>query len=233
MKMSTTNRNHNYTLDNTKKNGEVLYYPGAGMDYGPFIRFSEQIDVKTVIYTDYGMKKGKATEFLSAIPGWSTEQVSNLQPQDLGLVASWEQFWPVDPESRKFAKPDSAFGLRARLVRQHDGVSVDFIYLATEAVQTYANLLLAGLCPTIVVLQDHGFGANWTKFGGPAELFGQAQVALPRYLLVAKGTDVWPGYARVSNGRVDAGQMHSFERAIFERMSGDETAGTCSRTQLL
>jgi hypothetical protein len=221
------------TPDNTKKNGEILYYPGAGTDYGPFIRFSEQTALKTVIYADYGTKKDKATEFLSAIPGWSVEQVSNLQPQDLGLVASWEQFWPVDPESRKFAKPDSAFGLRAKLVRQHDGISVDFIYLATEAAQTYANLLLAGLRPTIVVLQDHGFGGNWTKFGGHAELFEQAQVALPRYLLVAKGTGVWPGYTQISGGHADAGQMHSFERAIFELESRDETAETCCRSQAL
>lgn len=223
MKTSTTNRNH--TSDNTKTSGEILYYPGAGTDYGPLIRFSGPTEVKTVIYADYGMEKEPVIQFLSSIPGWSVGPMSDLQPLDLGLVASWEQFWPVNPKSRKFANPASAFGLRAKLVRQQDGVSVDFIYLATEAVQTYANLLLAGLRPTIMVLQDHGFGGNWTQFGGNAELFKHAKGALPRYLLVGQNTEVWPGYAPVSGGRVDAGQMHAFERVIFELISGDATAG--------
>jgi hypothetical protein len=69
--------------------------------------------------------------------------------------------------------------------------------------------------PYAVVVQDHGFGGNWTTFGGDGSpLWSLARRgALPKWLLVADNTTPWPDYQVASN--TDCGGMNASPRRLF------------------
>jgi hypothetical protein len=67
-----------------------------------------------------------------------------------------------------------------------------------------------------VVLQDHGFGGNWNRFGRDGRLHQYARENLPRLLYVAPNTTPWPGY--VPRSCLGNGEgIHESRRAIFLR----------------
>ena len=195
----------------------ILYYPGSGTDYGPFRLFAENSNVTTVIYADYRVTEHEARQFITHLPGWQLEgEIERLEP-DFFRADWWEDFWPDDPASRENAGPPTAFALRATLSRSTK--SVEFLFLATEAIQTFSILAESGLVPTMVVLQDHGFGCGWAKFGGESNLFTSASsVGLPQLLLVAANTAPWPGYGRASESTEYDEQMPTHPRALFRRV---------------
>ena len=95
----------------------------------------------------------------------------------------------------------------------------DAVYLGTEGIGTYERLLEAGFVPDAVVLQDHGFGANWSSFGGTREMFHAARHrdAWPRVLLVGAQTSHWNGYVPITDPRPYAGNVFNLARALFVR----------------
>jgi hypothetical protein len=115
-----------------------------------------------------------------------------------------------------FSNPSNGRGIQCSLNMPNG--SLKFIFLRTEAHQTYANLLDTELQPDIVVLQEHGFGCNWQDFGGQSAMHSAAAITrnLPRWLFVAENTKPWPGYEQVETFAVQDGQMHAHGRALFE-----------------
>jgi len=73
--------------------------------------------------------------------------------------------------------------------------------------------------PFAVVLQDHGYGGNWTTFGGGGALEQLATRTgrLPQYILVAENTEAWSGYLPVDGTVVGGGGMHRFDRQVWRR----------------
>ena len=191
-----------------------LYYPGSGTDDGPFRLFAENSKVATVIYADYLVSEHDARHFITHLPGWQLEGAITRPEPGFFRARTWEDFWPDDPLSRRAAGPQSAFALRATL--SHSTRTVEFLFLGTEAIQTFSILAKSRLLPTFVVLQDHGFGNNWAKFGGESNLFTRASLAgLPQLLLVATNTDPWPGYEQASEF---IAQEDQHGRALFRRV---------------
>lgn len=73
--------------------------------------------------------------------------------------------------------------------------------------------------PYAVVLQDHGWGGNWTKFGkgGDLETLASSTVRLPQFLLVAANTDAWNGYSAIDGVTIGGGGMHGSQRQLWRR----------------
>lgn len=203
--------------------GEVLYYPGCGSDYGPLVHFAQTTKLKAVVYVDYLLKVADIKAMLhTACRGLHIpvpERFSVLRPRQLG-VADWSHFWHESPRSKQFFGPTHGTGFQCQL--ELPSGTASFVFLRTEGHQTYANLLNTPLQPSIVVLQDHGFGCNWTNFGDESPMFEAAerQRSLPRKLFVAEGTRPWPGYHQTGDYDYQRGQMHNFARAVFERYRG-------------
>ena len=199
--------------------GKILYYPGAGTDKSPIELFFNNTDVETIIYADYQIGRSDIEGMLMNIEGWFMDEISpiaynELIPKDFKRD-SWEEFWPANIESREFANPDNAFGLSAKLYNA-DGVYKRFIHLRTEAIQTYSILIENGLNPDIIILQEHGWGGNWSVFGGEdSPLYENAINTLPEYIFVAgnSNTKPWPNYYRVSDYEIYLPSQH--ERALF------------------
>lgn len=199
----------------------VLYYPGSGTDFGPIQLFAKNANVvvSKVVYADYCHRIDQRTErdYVPRIDEWNTARIQRLGREYFG-AAAWDDFWPEDAQGREFSIPEQAFAFTTYLSRPN-AANIEFIFLATEATQTFSVLVRAGIIPTAIVLQDHGWGLNWRSFGGESILW-QAAVdlnALPKLLFVADDTDPWPEYRKVSSSHVYPGQDHAHARAIFRR----------------
>ncbi len=200
--------------------GCVLYYPGSGFDLGPLRTLAatahSSVKISTVIYSDYLVEVSTLKARLRSLHKGPHLEFREVTPQQLGHD-HWEAFWSSDLRSYRFAHPNDARGFECDITFQN-GRHVKFIYLRTDAVQTYVNLLNTPLQPDMVVLQDHGFGGNWTQFGGEHEMFQAAaqQGALPSWLYVADNTRCWPGYTAMGESIRDKGQMHSHTRRFHQ-----------------
>jgi hypothetical protein len=199
------------------RDGLVLYYPGAGTDYGPLQHFAQELDLAVAVYVDYLITPNLIHQMLRSV----SPQVPELRcfsPKHLGL-RRWADFWPDHEDSRMFARPTRAFGLQCDL-QIHPDHTTRLIYLATEGHQTYQNLLGTVLQPDLVVLQDHGFGGNWRDFGGESPMYRMAHAAgaLPLWVFSAGlNTQVWPGYEWAGQSLLLPGQMHDYERHLHRR----------------
>jgi hypothetical protein len=174
-----------------------LYYPGSGTDIAPLKLFTRRGLVSTVIYSDYTFTQDKVEHLLAALDGWSIQCQVLLNSQDFG-VSAWAQFWPADLAAHEAGNPENAFCKSAVLYHASTRMRINFIALATEGTETLARLLDIGLNPAVVVVQDHGFGCNWTTFGGLSTLYEIARNKTPNFIYVAENTKPWPSYEQVS-----------------------------------
>ncbi len=198
------------------REGQVLYYPGAGTDYGPLQHFALNMDLAVAVYVDYLIKPEMIRDMLRSL-STTTPELQRVSPRDLACQV-WADFWPDDSRSLLFAKPSRACGFMCDL-QIHPERSTRLIYLATEGHKTYQNLLGTRLQPDLVVLQDHGFGGNWRDFGGFSPMYRMARAAsaLPPLLFSAgENTQVWPGYQAIGEPVLLRGQMHQYERRLYQ-----------------
>lgn len=95
--------------------------------------------------------------------------------------------------------------------------AVLFVYLWTEAIQTYYNLWSSRTdAPFAAVVQRHGMGGQWTMLDGDC-LFYAVATKLPEYLYVGDlGSVPWPNYVPVTRPRVDEYSMHRSKRVLFK-----------------
>lgn len=88
-----------------------------------------------------------------------------------------------------------------------------------DGIMTYYDLFSReyGKAPWILLLQDHGFGGNWDRFGhgGAMEKIALETGTMPEILLCADNTHPWRGY-RLMNREVEAstGGMYGNHRYI-------------------
>lgn len=93
----------------------------------------------------------------------------------------------------------------AGLADDHGPSRIAFLHVQCDAVWLYWNLWTrsgrqARPTPYAILLQDHGYGGNWTTFGRGGALHGLVKAArrFPEWLLVASNTKVWPDYEPAS-----------------------------------
>ena len=195
----------------------VMFYPGTGADHGPLIHFAQELGYTHFVFADYDVDENDALAFLHNIPGWKVmpSSLRRLSPEDFGQ-RDWGAFWhrecPVEPQV-------SPFGTECVLMSQ-EGRRVMVRYLGVDAFGCLEVLLTTpGWHPDAITLQDHGFGGNWSTFGGRSQMFDAARQAdcLPELLLVGDGTEPWPGYEAFGEARVTPGQMHGHARRMYRR----------------
>ena len=101
------------------------------------------------------------------------------------------------------------------------------LHVCAEAIWIYWNFWSrCNFSPYGILLQDHGMGGNWTKFGyseeadTPLFALANASKAFPNWALVGDNTNCWPSYdldpSDISNA-VEVGAMHAHIRHLFRR----------------
>ena len=202
----------------------IIYYPGAGEDSGPIELFLSSSDEGLIaVYADYHAEEEQIERLVRKLTKdnlYDAPKITRLTVDDFG-VKSPRSFLPsrsgctecewvrLQLETSQL-KGSKFFGLRF-FFRQ---LNLTLIYLKTEAIQTLKVLHKNNLSPDLIVLEDPNYGGEWTAFGGDSKLF-KAASDKPRLIYVANNTQPWPGYVRVTDGRVDNSSEHRQERSLY------------------
>lgn len=208
---------------------KTIYYPGAGLDFSSFYVFSHYSNIQSVYFVDYL----NVEEYLPirSMMDNRADQLAVLSPQDFNKTM-WSEFWANELEHMEWVfgadnNSENAWGRKVAFKHpKKTEQNFDFYYLGTEGVKTAEILLENKIYPNLVVLQDHGYGGNWTSFGGAdSPLYKVMSNHLPEYLLAATpdtegNTHIWPGYEKVAQPNPPSGNPQHFnQRSLFKRVS--------------
>ena len=209
----------------------VVYYPGSGTDGQAFELFCGTHSVHCVLHIDLytsasDIQRELAPDHPHHLKGYSPCVQIVLAPADAAALLSLNPELCPDGQD-----PVVMSALWTVLERQqgfgdeHGPERIAFLHIQAEAVWVCRNVWGAlDRRPFAVVVQDHGFGGGWTRFGGRESPLYQYQFqrrrSLPRWLIVAENTRKWPTYYPASDPTPPAGMGHHRRMLFRKRISG-------------
>ncbi len=205
----------------------IVYYPGSGTDGHAFELLCGMHSVHCVLHIDYDTS---AIDVKRALSPGSPHHIAGYRPcvQSLLTQADAAAFLALQPELCPHCRESFVrSALWTVLERQqdfddqHGPKRIAFLHVQADAIWVCCSVWSAlDRSPFAVVIQDHGYGGNWTTFGGensPLYTFQRKpQQAFPRWLLVAENTDPWPGYYEASDPTPPAG-MGPHRRKLYRQ----------------
>jgi len=232
----------------------VVYYPGAGFDGHPLKVFGGACVASCFIFADYGFVRTVTADTIEEHfrdehhrqhpRGYRPICVMRLRERDLAPFG-WTPHVRLDmrrPGGMRaavpFGGPFAIFGVFERkegFGEEHGADRLAILYVGGDGIATFDALFCQDIRqppPFAVLLQDHGFGGNWTHFGGEGLLWELARAhARPDWLLVGRNTAPWPGYERVSTATGPAGmnRMIRFLCRWRGNRSGGAACGSLAR----
>ena len=213
----------------------TVFYPGSGLDGHPVELFGSAHACHCFVHADYMVTREELHEELRS-PGFRGYRIAalvGLSADDL-VPGGWTPHLLPD-EYREvkygFTDPGQAFAELVVLERMagfdddHGPRRLAVLFLYADAVAAYDALYYQEAHgrrpPFAILLQDHGFGGQYTPFGADGLLHRVAERRgrLPDLLLVGEPpTKPWPGYARIPGLSPSVGgSMHRFDRYLHRR----------------
>lgn len=218
-------------------NSRVVFYPGSGIDAHPVRLFGSSHSAHCFLYADYSQSRKALMQRLDnprqCFKGYHTLTRVHLRQND--LVNHWTSH--VHPTEFNYAYASvPPFGFFEVLERdpdfddEHGGNRLAILFLGADGIATYdalfcqANRLSA---PFAALIQDHGFGGNYSSFGrnGLLEKIAFRTGVFPSYLLVAEDSQEWEGYRLIPGLTSDMGGMHGTARALYTRKDVSDFGG--------
>ncbi len=191
----------------------VGYYPGSGFD-GMLIKVGNKShSVHSFLYVDYLISKDKMVSHLSepgCILGYHSIGRIEWQENDLMPIGQYPLNIDKKPISKlsfvdPSIKPYCFTEIMERDADRHEDWGAQrfaVTFLFADGIATYYQLFCKeyNKGPWIMLLQDHGFGGNYDKFGkdGLLDAIIMRNDIRPHYVLCAENTQIWQGYERVS-----------------------------------
>jgi hypothetical protein len=214
----------------------VVFYPGAGDDGSPVRFFGSRHLAHTFIYADYGVGRAEVERALveRSFRGYRQLDRVELTADDLRVRELRYHLAPDDIDHRdRFAadrmRPHEApFGFIEVLERTaaagdaHGPARLAILFLYADGHAAYDGLFCQDWStpPYAVVVQDHGFGGDYSSFGddGLMHRIATRTGRLPRYLWCAdRQSRPWRGYEPVPGVPVELGGVHGMPRTLYER----------------
>lgn len=210
----------------------VVYYPGYGSDGQAVKMFGSSHSAHCFVYADSLTPKeqvlasldSKEKNYNGSFRGYHRLAQVALTPDQIAPVG-WTQH--AKPPTSDFAKPQiQPFGFlevlerNADLTNEYGAQRLAILFLGADGHATYDALFCQRNnrpAPYAVLLQDHGFGGNYSNFGanGVMEKIAQATQVLPAWLIVGPHTQAWLGYKQVDGVEPDLGGMHGNKRSLY------------------
>jgi hypothetical protein len=187
----------------------LIYYPGSGQDGGAVKLFNIAKVASCFVYVDYMLtRQNLASEIKTAgFNGYDVLDTIDLKPEDLISSPFVPHLGPEETHgSRRFVDPSEPYATLTIFEKSDPAVPgyprFAVLFLFADGHAAYDALFCqrdSGPPPFGVVLQDHGFGGNWSPFGEGGALHTIAHRAdkFPELLLVGDNTTSWPGYQKV------------------------------------
>ena len=92
-------------------------------------------------------------------------------------------------------------------------------FLLADGINAYEQLFVSQYkkAPWIFLLQDHGFGGSYDRFGrgGALDRIIQKVEEKPEFVICGVNTDVWGGYFRINRVLATDGGMHRTTRHLY------------------
>lgn len=213
----------------------IVYYPGSGTDGQPVKLFGSTHSAHCFVYADFGVTQHALEQALEhpdhgfrgyhrlsrlqlrakdLVPrGWTPHDDRGRNPRDI--------YWAADVAS-------APFGFLEVLERDdglddaHGARRLAILFLGADGIAAYDALFCQRdsiSAPFALVLQDHGFGGNYNKFGGGGllERIALGGKILPQWMLIAENTQPWNDFKRVPNLEGDRGGWHNNLRRLYRR----------------
>ena len=209
----------------------VVYYPGSGDDGQGIRTFNEAEYAHVFFHADYGITKADAREMLSrenALRGYRLLDLQEIKESAL-TPRGWRPH--VRPRRASFhddmpalidEKPYCLFAVYEKKeeadVRGAQRFAV--IQLFGDGIASYDALFAnRNARIDVLILQDHGFGGNYDRFGrgGLMDEVARKSGVYPKYICCEHEQNVWDGYALVEGVEPEVGGVHGNERKLFVR----------------
>jgi len=192
----------------------IGYYPGSGFD-GELMKVGNKShSVHSFIYVDYMLKRKELEDHLAeedSILGY--HPVGQIEWQESDLMPNGQypldiNIRPLYGEPNRFVrKGETPYCFSVVMERNEDKDDTwgakHFVvtFLFADGIATYYQLFVKeySKTPWLFLLQDHGWGGNYDKFGarGLLDRIIQRNHCFPTFVLCASNTSIWRGYEKL------------------------------------
>ena len=214
----------------------TVYYPGAGNDGHPVKLCARAHAAHAFVYVDYGVSISEIHDRARGVGdpgfrGYDVEHEEEIEESALRAGGWTPHVEPSELTNATYRLASVApFGLFLVFRRDedhddaHGPVRFAALFIGGDGHATYDALYCQNdgtPPPFIVVVQDHGFGGNYDRFGagGLLECIASRCGVYPKRLLVgARGRsyEPWAGY-RDTGAAPEPGGMHAIPRRLYSR----------------
>ncbi len=215
-------------------NSRIAFYPGSGFD-GHLVKvFGSTHVVHCFVYADYGVSdtalKRELDDPQRGFRGYHSLARIDLEEKDL-LPSGWVPH--VTQDEARYRRSDVStyhrFGFVEILERnedlddEHGAKRLAIMFLGADGVAAYDALFCQkpGSAPFVLMLQDHGFSGNYTRFGRGG-LLGKIVVqanSFPEFILCADNTEIWPDYRLIPEAYSSMGGARQVRRIYVRELN--------------
>ena len=210
----------------------IVFYPGSGFDGHAVKLFGSTNAAHFFIYADYSLtERAIMRELLENHPGGlgGYRLLGNVGMVHTELISRhWCRHVNYPEQSQNRFPKRSPFASVAVLEGANDHKDdygpqrLAVLFLHADGIATYDAIFCQGNGMRALfglMLQDHGFGGNYDRFGGGGllEQLGRQTNVLPDWLVVAEDTKPWKGYEPAPAVYGDRGGMHNAMRFLYRR----------------
>ncbi len=195
----------------------IVYYPGSGIDGDPVEVFGASHSAHCFVYADYLLPKDELTKELHAhgFRGYNILDEVSFSKSEVTSAISWRRHFLSEEDLRTAAKGTAEmrscthpepYALMVVLERKlnfgddHGPDRLAMLFLGADGIATYEAIFANGNVPQFFgfLLQDHGFGGNYDRFGrgGLLEKIMNASKVYPHFILTEYDSP-YDGYAKV------------------------------------
>lgn len=221
--------------------GRIGYYPGSLFD-GCLIETANIAHcVHSFLYVDYGVTREQVEEELSkkdTIRGYHS--IGRVEWSHKDLMPQGDYQLPIDlltcvKDSGVFvAKNVQPFCIMEVYERNQDkdescgAERIAVTYLFADGIATYYQLFVMQYkkAPWLFLLQDHGFGGNYDRFGkgGLLHAIISNYRLRPKFVISGENdANMWDGYHRILDVESVVGGMHHDTRVIYAKNDQETT----------
>lgn len=212
---------------------QIGYYPGSEYD-GTLIEIGNRShSIHSFLHVDYLLAKSDLIEHLSkpnSIYGYHS--IGRIEWQEKDLVPNGQHVMQLNrlrgrnPVAFKPEQPYCFTEILERDDNRDDSWGAKrfaITFLCADGIATYLQLFCGEYkrAPWLVLLQDHGFGCNYDKFGkgGILDEIIEKSGIKSQFVLCADNTRIWDGYTKIDEVPPISGGMHRDSRFLY-RISG-------------
>ena len=214
----------------------VAYYPGSGYD-GMLMKVGNMShSVHSFLYVDYGLSKSDLEDHIAqenSIRGY--HPIAEIEWQEKDLMPNGQHQYPADITAQLRQKDPHGFVDKNEkpycfsviMERDEDrdetwGAERFVVtFLFADGIDTYYQLFVKeySKAPWLFLLQDHGFGCNYDRFGagGILDQIIRKSRCYPEFVICGDGcTKIWKGYEQVADVTPVYGGMYHSRRDLYK-----------------